>query len=86
MDGGTEETVSQRQTTNKRAQERQANFFARHMFEKTWMIPILQKWNKWAEILLQLDDWQMTKWHALWRSLKTIQNLHIFVYGRRIEK
>ena len=44
----TEETVSQRQTTNKRAQERQANFFARHMFEKTWMIPILRKWNKWA--------------------------------------
>ena len=30
------------------AQERKANFFARHMFEKTWMIPILRKWSKWA--------------------------------------
>ena len=44
----TEKTVATRQTVNARAQERKANFFARHMFEKTWMIPILRKWSKWA--------------------------------------
>ena len=30
----TEKTVATRQTINARAQERKANFFARHMFEK----------------------------------------------------
>ena len=45
----TEEVVSQRTTSNARAQERQANFFARHMFEKTWMIPALRLWLKWAK-------------------------------------
>ena len=45
----TETTISQRTVADARAQERKANFFARHVFEKTWMIPILRKWSKWGK-------------------------------------
>ena len=83
----TEETVSQRQTTNKRAQERQANFFARHMFEKTWMIPILRKWNKWARDTVtarRLANDKMARAMAFFKNHTELTYFRIWKENRKI--
>ena len=70
MDG---ENGGNKQTINARAQDRKANFFARHML-KTWMIPILRKWSKWARDTATARILAVTKWLVLWHFLRVAQS------------